>query len=260
MVKLVTRVPTPLIRTGLGAALALAAAPVAAQMWFDVPALMSPVVTNQCTGGRCGPDEEDGPPPAVRLNQGVHNALTADVPARPHASAVELTYKSLTERRRANLAQFVDKTRARDPEGAAQLEQLFNSSDIIETIGQGIAPYGLSANNLADAYTVYWMNAWQAANGDPSASFTRAQAQAVKAQAADALLATPEMAQASDAQKQEMAEAMLIQAAMINAATDQAAGNAAQLEQIGAAVRQGAKASGLDLDAMRLTEEGFVPA
>ncbi len=122
-----------------------------------------------------------------------------------------------------------------------------------------LAKFGLRTDNLADAYTVYWVEAWQAAHGR-SDEGSRAQAQAVKAQAARALLATPEVARATDAQKQELADALLVQALLIGAAKNQAGGDPAKLRAVGQAVRQGAKASGLDLDAMTLTEDGFVPA
>ena len=102
------------------------------------------------------------------------------------------------------------------------------------------------------------VEAWQAAHGVTGES-SRATAQAVKRQATDALLATPEFAGATDAQKQEFADALLVQSVLIRAMRDQAKGDAALLRQIAAAVRQGAGASGLDLDAMTLTDEGFVP-
>jgi hypothetical protein len=162
-------------------------------------------------------------------------------------------------RRRANLAKFVEKTRATDPKGAAKMATMFASSDPIAMLGAGIAGYGLRTDNAADAYTVYWMTAWQAAHGDTS-DFTRSQAQAVKAQSAGALVATPEFIAANDATKQEFAEAMMVQAMLISASLDTYKNNPAMMRQLGAAVRKGAKASGLDLDAMTLTDQGFVPS
>jgi hypothetical protein len=170
------------------------------------------------------------------------------------------TYSPSAARTRANLAAFASKTRKVDPEGAAKMDQLFASTDIIGQIGQGIAPYGLKTNNVADAYAVYWINAWEASRGIAGASETRQRAQAVRTQASNAMAAVPALATATDAQKQEFAEAMLVQAALISAYMDDAAGNPAQLRAIGAAVAKGAKAMGLDLDTMDLTPNGFVPA
>ena len=163
------------------------------------------------------------------------------------------------QQQKKNLAQFVAKAKNANQKGGAQLEIIFTSTDIIADVGKGIAPYGLKTNNVADAYAVYWMTAWQAAHGDTS-DFTRAQSQAVKQQAANALLATPEFISATDAIKQEMAEAYLVQAALIQASVDVAQTDRTIAKGLPSAVRKGAKASGLDLDAMTLTDEGFVPA
>ena len=50
-----------------------------------------------------------------------------------------------------------------------------------------------------------------------------------------------------------------IGAALIIAAQEGAAHNPALMQKLADAVRQGAKASGLDLDAIQLTDTGFVP-
>jgi hypothetical protein len=171
----------------------------------------------------------------------------------------KLAYKPSTTRRVQNLASFVAKTKVNDPSGAAKMEQLFASSDVIATIGQGLAPFGLRVDNIADAYSAYWMSAWQASVGS-TATASRAQVTKVKQQVVQALAATPEIIGASNAQKQEFAEALLVQAALIEASIEQAAGDVRQKRAIASAVRKGANAMGLDLDAMTLTENGFVPS
>ena len=170
-----------------------------------------------------------------------------------------LRYTPSKARRAANLARFVSKTRAADPAGAADLERMFAGGDVIEKIGGALAPYGMRVDNLADAYTVYWVNAWQATRGT-NAETSRATNAAVRAQAVHALGATPEVVRASDATKQELAESLLIQAALIDAAVTQARGNPERLRAIGNAVAKGARTMGLDLQAVELTEAGFVPA
>jgi hypothetical protein len=167
------------------------------------------------------------------------------------------SYTPSKSRTRANLQAFVDKTRPVDPAGASQMEQLFASTDIIGEIGRVMANFGLSKNNAADAFALYWIAAWQAAHSD-STSPSSSMAQAVAAQAARGLSQSPEFAAATDAQKQEMAEALMVHAAMIEATVEAAAGDRAQLKEIGKAVAKGAAASGLELDKMTLTEEGFV--
>ncbi|QAY78094.1 hypothetical protein [Sphingosinicella sp. BN140058] len=84
---------------------------------------------------------------------------------RPAISPTALRYTPSMARRVANLAGFVSKTRAVDPAGAADLERMFADGDFIEKIGAALAPYGMRVDNLADAYTVYWISAWQATRG-----------------------------------------------------------------------------------------------
>jgi hypothetical protein len=175
----------------------------------------------------------------------------------PKSLAASLSYTPSKSRTRTNLQAFADKTRAVDPAGASQMEQLFASTDIMGEIGSVMAKYGLSKNNCADAFAVYWVNAWQVSHGDDSTPSAEMM-QAVAAQAARGLSQSPEFAKANDAQKQEMAEALMVQGVMIASAFEQAAGDRKQLKALSEAVRQGAAASGLDLNSMTLTEEGFV--
>jgi hypothetical protein len=175
-------------------------------------------------------------------------------------TALQLSYKLSSARTRANLAKFVEKTRATDPIGAAKMAQLFASTDIIGLIDQKMQQtYGMRANNVADAYAVWWTSAWMGTKGrtdDPSAG----QMAMVKQQAANALAATPEFATASDAGKQELSEALLVQAALIQSTVETYQSDAAMLSQTKAAIAKGARAMGLDLSTMTLTDEGFVPS
>ncbi|MFC4292900.1 DUF6683 family protein [Sphingorhabdus arenilitoris] len=170
-----------------------------------------------------------------------------------------LTYTASAARTKTNLQSFANKTRASDPEGAAKMEQLFASTDIIGAIGGAMDGVGLNHSNAADAFALYWVSAWKAANGDSSSAAARTY-QAVAQQAARGLSSSPEFARATDAQKQEMAEAMMIQAALIDAYVEEYASDPAMLRKVSQAVMQGAKASGLELDKMTLTEGGFVKA
>jgi hypothetical protein len=180
-------------------------------------------------------------------------------PSSPENPIIPLTYTPSKSRTRTNLQTFVNKSRAADPAGAAQMEQEFASGDIMGQIGGIMSSVGLSKNNVADAFALYWVNAWQVANGDSSTPSAETM-QAVAAQAARGLSQSPEFAAADDAQKQEMAEALMVQGVMIASAYEQSAGNKTQLKAIGDAVAKGADASGLKLYEMTLTENGFVPA
>jgi hypothetical protein len=193
---------------------------------------------------------------ADRLSGDQRNARA---PARPAAEAAALHYTPSGTRRSANLAAFVEKTRAADPGAAADLQRLFAKGDIIARIGALVAPHGLHIDNVADAYAMWWLTAWQAAHGrkdDPQPAIVAA----VRAQATRAVSATGEIAHATDAQKQELAEALWLQSLLVEIAVEQARQDPMRLRAVGDAVRRGARGTGLDLDAIALTSKGFVPA
>lgn len=239
----------------------IAALPASAQVnagpvYAGVPDIMMPVVMNPCLG-RCGAEEEsEGSAVTEYANPAASLAARGAATPAPQISPTELNFAPSATRRRQNLAGFVSKVRQKDPQEAAQLQQLFASTDIVDQIDGLIAPLGLSTDNVADAYALWWVSAWNGARGletNPS----RAQLQAVRQQAETALVSTPQLAGANDAQKQEMAESLLLQAVLIDQAVTAAQGDAAMLRRIGAAVKQGAAAAKVDLDAMVLTPAGF---
>ena len=182
----------------------------------------------------------------------------ATPPAESIARDDDLTgYTLSTARRQANYSRFVEATRRADPAGAKDLAATL-ASDPIATMAPELAKIGLRTNDVADAYAVYWVEAWEAVHGQNGHS-SRETAQVVRAQVAAAMMTTLQLAHASDAQKQELADALLVQALLIGAAREQAGSDPLKLRQIATSVRQGAKATGLDLEAMRLTRQGFLP-
>lgn len=170
-----------------------------------------------------------------------------------------LHYTPSLEVRKRDYAQFVEKTRASDPAGADQLQKLFASQDVIDQIGKGVAAYDLHIDNLADAFTLYWVNAWSASRGRQDTG-SKEQAAGVRRQAANAMLASSQLGTLNDAQKQEFAESLLIQGMMLDAAVNAAQSDPAKMAQVKAGARRGAKAIGLDLDLIELTPTGFVRA
>ncbi|MDF0490020.1 hypothetical protein PX554_17940 [Sphingomonas sp. H39-1-10] len=180
-------------------------------------------------------------------------------PAAPAASGAAFRFTPSLELRKRNYAQFIEKTRAATPQGADELQKLFAQKDVIAEITPALAGFGLRTDDVADAMTVYWLNAWMASRGRSDQN-SKEQAQAVRRQAANAIAATGQIATLNDARKQEMAEAFLIQAMLLEAMTAQAKADPAKMAQVQASARTGAKAMSLDLDAMELTPTGFVLA
>jgi hypothetical protein len=193
-------------------------------------------------------------------NSNANNRVAGSSTYAPQIKPARLAYSSSPNRTRANLARFVEKTRASDPAGAAKMQQLFASTNIIGMIDQKMQQtYGMRADNVADAYAVWWVSAWMGSKGR-SDDATPGQMAMVKRQASNALASTREFASATDAGKQELAEAMLVQAAMIGDMIDTYKSDPSMLAKSRAAIAKGAREMGLDLNSMKLTDEGFVPS
>lgn len=171
--------------------------------------------------------------------------------------ARHLEYTPSLERRQTNLSQLAEQRQVKHLKGADELEALLSSAQVLEAVEQTIQPYGLAINNIADAYTLWWVTAWQASEGE-SVVVDKQIAQAVKQQATVIWLANPKLAEASDENKQEIAEALFIQALLTQAAMSRAGDDNDAKQAVKDAVRQGAAASGLALEQMQLTEQGFV--
>jgi hypothetical protein len=179
--------------------------------------------------------------------------------ARPAVSPSVLNFTTSRQRRTTNLKRFVADYAQTNPGREADITALFmGSPDIIEQIAAQLSPFGFSRGNIADAYAVYWINAWEAANGVIGSETSRTQLMAVKRQATAGLLALPSITKASDADKQDFAEVLLVQAMMVQASAEQAQSNPAAARAQQAVVRKGAKMLGVELDMYTLTENGFV--
>jgi hypothetical protein len=195
-----------------------------------------------------------------RANRNFRVGSNRLIARRDKPSVAQVNFTSSLIRRQANLANFVSKSRAVDPAGADKMQALFAQTDVIGIIDQKMQEsYGMHANNVADAYAVWWVSAWMGAKGR-SDDATPVQMAMVKRQATDALASTPEFASATDAGKQELAESLLVHAALIGATVETYASDPAMLGKARTAIAKGASGMGLDLSKMTLTDQGFVPS
>ena len=172
---------------------------------------------------------------------------------------VSLTFASDERRTIANFETFVARTRSENPDGAEELRALLISQPkVIDQMGSVMRRYGLDPYNVADAYALWWASAWMAAatyHDEPTVQSIAA----VRDQARAAFGATADFANVGDADRQQYAEALIVQSALLNSSLEQVKGNAEQERALSQAAKQGALASGLNLDTMVLTEQGFVP-
>jgi len=184
---------------------------------------------------------------------------SAPATAKVQPNPAALRFAPSRARREVNFASFLAQSKSRDPAGARSLEEIFSGGDVIERILPVLAAYGLRVDNVADAYTTWWINAWLVSHRR-SDTPDKAVFAAVRAQAAAALSSTPELTSANDAAKQKFAEALLVQSVLLDAAMEQSKGDPARLGPLADAAAQGGRGMGLDLTSMDLTPTGFVTA
>jgi hypothetical protein len=176
--------------------------------------------------------------------------------ARSSKRLASLEFKPSVKLRKQNIARFLAKLRADNPATAGQTVELPSVNAVMVQIDKSMASVGLKSNNVADAYAVYWANAWLGSRGR-NEDLPKAQMIAVRNQAANALLANPKLASATNIQKQELAEAMILQTVLISAFVRNAKSDPVLMEKVKIAIAQGAQGMGLNLDRMTLTSQGF---
>jgi hypothetical protein len=186
---------------------------------------------------------------AVSQNRKISSSLT---------NQSTLIYKMSLDGWKKNLANFVAKTRSVDTAAADELERILTPA-LMQQIDAGMRGLGLSSSNVADAYVLYWTSAWLGTRGRDD-NLPSKQMIAVRNQAANALVSTTAFVNANDQQKQELTDALLVQSALIAGYVNGGKQNATLMPKVKAAIAEGAKAIGLDLYAMSLTPNGFVPA
>jgi hypothetical protein len=198
---------------------------------------------------------------SLRNKMNGQKAKSAGAPQAPMSEAVPLaalTFKPAPAIRTKSKERFFANMRKIDPQGAREMEARYANRDLFAALDQAMAGHGLRYDNVADAFTVWMINIWLGANGltdDPPP----AQIKAVSAQIAAALGLSPDLAKASDAQKQELAEGLLLNAAVIGGAlADPRATSAEGRAQLQKAMSQVGSKMGVNLTAIRISDQGFV--
>lgn len=185
------------------------------------------------------------------------NSVIAEQNAAAPVGPSTFNYRYSRQLTEQNLRNFVARTP--DPVGRSELEKFLSGQPtLIEDIRVGIRSYGYDSHNVADAYAMWMMMSWLAAEGrleDPD----REMAQNVAAQVRSSFAATPDFAKTTDAERQEYAEALLVQSIILAELLKATQGNPEQSSQLSSMARKGAQESGLDLSKIALTRKGFVP-
>jgi hypothetical protein len=201
---------------------------------------------------------------ANQLNQSMLNSASSEpsgkaAPPEVKSPVTSLNFSISSSVRSRSLESFAAKIRAADPANAENFLATYGSVDVIRSFGKAMAPFGLRVDNAADTFALWWIAAWQTANRDTRHVDAKTY-KAVSLQAAKSFANHPQFASITDAMKQEFSESSMIQTLLIGIATDRYGSDPGYAQSLADAVRQGTKATGLDLDVMTLTEDGFVPA
>lgn len=178
-------------------------------------------------------------------------------PSTIFASA-DFTYTPSKSRTRSNLQALANHLKTSDPASGEQMERLFASTDVINPVKGVMRRMGLDQNNVAHAYAIYWVIYWGLANNIHDAPSPQAM-QAVARQAEQGFAGNAEFAAMDNAQKQRAAEELMALAAIMDATSEEAKSNPDLAAQSAKAALQGSRKSGLQLDKMTLTDDGFVP-
>jgi hypothetical protein len=184
---------------------------------------------------------------------------TRQAPALVPANRNIAKFTASKARTQQNLNALVQNMRKRDPSSGDQMAKLVASKDIIGAVNGVLDRFGLERNNVAHAYALYWVSYWALANNEHAAP-SRNAIRAAAAQAERGFAATRELSTMTDTQKQAAAEEFMILAAIFDSTSEHAKSDPELATKASLAALEGSRKSGLELDKMTLTENGFVPA
>jgi hypothetical protein len=239
-------------------AIAFAAIPTCASASFGVFD-MGTLTNTLSTDGVTQSERERAKVQRQSIGQSIMQGTRTGTP-KSAVNPSSFTYKISMQRRKANYQSFIDKTMARSPVAGAELKDAFSKGDIIEMARANLERiYGLRTDNVADAYTLWMASTWSVVSGR-EADVTRTEIQAIRQQVLQSFMSTDGMATATDEVKQNMAEALWVNGFIIGLAGQQVKNNPDARNKLQQAVAANAKRDmGVDLSAITLTDQGFVP-
>lgn len=182
-------------------------------------------------------------------------ATAAPAPARP----ADLAFRRDPAVTRQVQAEFVRTISRSAPEAGQEIETLFRSADPITAASPAFRRFGLDTGNVVDAVAIYYLAMWGAANNQ-EATMTADQARGARAHVARAVNFSG-MGLNTPAARQRFAETLIYQGLLMDAAMERAQtdGDTAMQRTLSNAAHGQMQRMGLDMRALRITGEGFVP-
>jgi hypothetical protein len=172
---------------------------------------------------------------------------------------INLTYKISMQRRQANYDSFIKKSMAANKVAGAEIQAALGGRDVIAMAQPVLRDrLGLRIDNVGDAYAMWLLLAWQAANLDDR-NLTRAQVSSAKILVSNSMSNVAAMQSATDEVKQNMAESLWTYGIILNEAMAEIKNDPAKRSQLASSVLANTKREmGVDLSAFTLTDQGFV--
>jgi hypothetical protein len=216
----------------------------------QVSTQVSGIILDNVVNGQSGSRKA----PSIRPNSDQRIGQIADT----RAVYQQLMFKPSKQIRQELIRGYIAQTKRGDPAAGAELEKMLATTDVFAIVKNGMAPFGMTPDNLADAYTAWMINMWSAAHGnlrDSSAS----QIKAVQKQVLNSLAALPSLYSMNNSDKQRIADELVYYASMISGGAMAFADDPEGMRAYQQDVRKMARTAGFDVDAVVLTENGFVP-
>jgi hypothetical protein len=178
--------------------------------------------------------------------------------AAPVAAPQSLRFTPDKAQSKRNVADYLARVTKVDPAYAPQLAAELADGKVFDQYRQIMTGLGLESNDVADHFAVWWITAWEASTSGavetPATAFANVSSQVSR------ILANESFGSLSGTQKQAFADSLMLQSLVLANQIEQAKADPAVAKKLSSSIKTAAKKLGLDLGAMTLTEDGFVPA
>jgi uncharacterized protein DUF6683 len=201
------------------------------------------------------------------MNAAISSSFNRLGPGRPPATLeidtsrpVQLDFRPDPAVTQTVNARFVDLLGSLQPDRRDQIASELDSGALQTRFSTLLSSYGYSSGNLADVMTAYLVIAWEVVHNKDATSYLNGIG-IVHNGMRSALSHSPNVRDLSDAQRQEVAETLgnLTMLAAVARSTLVQRGDTDSLVLLQENVLATTRKFGIDLAAVRLTDEGFVP-
>lgn len=192
---------------------------------------------------------------AARVNGKTETPAKTQAP-RPAAAPISYKFIPSLAQRKQNFAGFVATAEQQSVGGGAKLQTLFDVGDVIVATGDVMAPLGLRADNVVDAFTFYLISNWMAVKRKtdwPPLPHVKGLREQIGRNLAEIRL----LERAPMSEKQKTAEGLLIYGLITIGAVAGAEGNAKQMTAVSAQAAKTMRGMGFNIEATTLGAAGF---